>query len=220
MAPCGLVGCQWQVSVPIAGDGGRAEVCHHGPPVPPPAAGSARWEPWSTAGCSWGGLAWLGLTFPIHLLRLSCLWHVILPRKALQPASKAKHFCKAHAKVLRRVVLGLLGVGEDFPALRLHVPTPLAGCASRLHVLNVVMCMEVVSTPSTSLPPPHPTTPVQFCLHLTVPLTFLYLPKGSTVPLLLPAGVVLLRSPRAKMGSSRVIREGHLEEMNLVVGPS
>ncbi|NXW76321.1 S28A1 protein, partial [Hirundo rustica] len=31
-------------------------------------------------------------------------------RKALQPASKAKHFCKAHAKVLRRVVLGLLGV--------------------------------------------------------------------------------------------------------------
>ncbi|NXM83936.1 S28A1 protein, partial [Oenanthe oenanthe] len=31
-------------------------------------------------------------------------------RKALQPASKAKHFCKAHAKVLRRVILGLLGV--------------------------------------------------------------------------------------------------------------
>ncbi|CAM9400206.1 unnamed protein product [Bubo scandiacus] len=31
-------------------------------------------------------------------------------RKALQPASKAKRFCKAHAKVLRRVVLGLLGV--------------------------------------------------------------------------------------------------------------
>ncbi|NXD28309.1 S28A1 protein, partial [Spelaeornis formosus] len=31
-------------------------------------------------------------------------------RKALQPASKAKHFCKAHAKMLRRVVLGLLGV--------------------------------------------------------------------------------------------------------------
>ncbi|NWU08162.1 S28A1 protein, partial [Cephalopterus ornatus] len=31
-------------------------------------------------------------------------------RKALQPASKAKHFCKAHAKVLKRVVLGLLGV--------------------------------------------------------------------------------------------------------------
>ncbi|NXS25617.1 S28A1 protein, partial [Mystacornis crossleyi] len=31
-------------------------------------------------------------------------------RKALQPASKAKHFCKAHAKVLRRVGLGLLGV--------------------------------------------------------------------------------------------------------------
>ncbi|NWU45511.1 S28A1 protein, partial [Hylia prasina] len=31
-------------------------------------------------------------------------------RKALQPASKATHFCKAHGKVLRRVVLGLLGV--------------------------------------------------------------------------------------------------------------
>ncbi|NXH15746.1 S28A1 protein, partial [Bucco capensis] len=31
-------------------------------------------------------------------------------RKALQPASKAKHFCKAHAKVFRRVALGLLGV--------------------------------------------------------------------------------------------------------------
>ncbi|KAM6196117.1 sodium/nucleoside cotransporter 1-like [Sarcoramphus papa] len=31
-------------------------------------------------------------------------------RKALQPASKAKRFCKAHVKVLRRVVLGLLGV--------------------------------------------------------------------------------------------------------------
>ncbi|KFP20018.1 Sodium/nucleoside cotransporter 2, partial [Egretta garzetta] len=31
-------------------------------------------------------------------------------RKALQPASKAKRFCKAHAKVLRRVFLGLLGV--------------------------------------------------------------------------------------------------------------
>ncbi|KFW10301.1 Sodium/nucleoside cotransporter 2, partial [Eurypyga helias] len=31
-------------------------------------------------------------------------------RKALQPASKAKRFCKAHAKVLKRVVLGLLGV--------------------------------------------------------------------------------------------------------------
>ncbi|KFQ33549.1 Sodium/nucleoside cotransporter 1, partial [Merops nubicus] len=29
-------------------------------------------------------------------------------RKALQPASKAKGFCKVHAKVLRRVVLGLL----------------------------------------------------------------------------------------------------------------
>ncbi|KAM9270514.1 sodium/nucleoside cotransporter 1-like [Cariama cristata] len=31
-------------------------------------------------------------------------------RKALQPVSKAKCFCKAHAKVLRRVILGLLGV--------------------------------------------------------------------------------------------------------------
>ncbi|KFV48267.1 Sodium/nucleoside cotransporter 2, partial [Gavia stellata] len=31
-------------------------------------------------------------------------------RKALQPASKAKRFCKAHAKVLRMVALGLLGV--------------------------------------------------------------------------------------------------------------
>ncbi|NXW48230.1 S28A1 protein, partial [Nyctiprogne leucopyga] len=31
-------------------------------------------------------------------------------RKALQPASKAKRFCKAHAKVLRSVLLGLLGV--------------------------------------------------------------------------------------------------------------
>uniref|UniRef100_A0A663M4G9 Sodium/nucleoside cotransporter n=1 Tax=Athene cunicularia TaxID=194338 RepID=A0A663M4G9_ATHCN len=46
----------------------------------------------------------------IHHLHHSCLWRVPLPRKALQPASKAKHFCKAHAKVLRRVVLGLLGV--------------------------------------------------------------------------------------------------------------
>ncbi|KAF4804539.1 Sodium/nucleoside cotransporter 2 [Turdus rufiventris] len=48
-----------------------------------------------------------------HLLLLKCragamvmawLW------KALQPASKAKHFCKAHANVLRGVGLGLLGV--------------------------------------------------------------------------------------------------------------
>ncbi|NXF51304.1 S28A1 protein, partial [Oceanites oceanicus] len=31
-------------------------------------------------------------------------------RKALQPASRGKRFCKAHAKVLRRVILGLLGV--------------------------------------------------------------------------------------------------------------
>ncbi|NXK79618.1 S28A1 protein, partial [Amazona guildingii] len=31
-------------------------------------------------------------------------------RKAVQPASKAKRFCKAYAKVLRRVVLALLGV--------------------------------------------------------------------------------------------------------------
>ncbi|XP_013150819.1 sodium/nucleoside cotransporter 2 [Falco peregrinus] len=31
-------------------------------------------------------------------------------RKALQPVSKAKHFCKAHAKVLRRVILWLLGI--------------------------------------------------------------------------------------------------------------
>ncbi|NWH61171.1 S28A1 protein, partial [Geococcyx californianus] len=31
-------------------------------------------------------------------------------RKAWQPASKAKHFCRTHAKVLRRAVLGLLGV--------------------------------------------------------------------------------------------------------------
>ncbi|XP_072726464.1 sodium/nucleoside cotransporter 1-like [Ciconia boyciana] len=31
-------------------------------------------------------------------------------RKALQPAAKAKRFCKAHAKVLRKVILGLLGV--------------------------------------------------------------------------------------------------------------
>ncbi|KFP84920.1 Sodium/nucleoside cotransporter 2, partial [Acanthisitta chloris] len=31
-------------------------------------------------------------------------------RKVLQPASKAKQFCKAHAKVLRRIVLALLGV--------------------------------------------------------------------------------------------------------------
>ncbi|KFU95850.1 Sodium/nucleoside cotransporter 2, partial [Chaetura pelagica] len=30
--------------------------------------------------------------------------------RALQPVSKAKRFCKAHANVLRRVVLGLLGV--------------------------------------------------------------------------------------------------------------
>ncbi|XP_051484583.1 sodium/nucleoside cotransporter 1-like [Apus apus] len=34
----------------------------------------------------------------------SCCW------RALQPVSKAKRFCKAHASVLRRVVLGLLGV--------------------------------------------------------------------------------------------------------------
>ncbi|NWR55401.1 S28A2 protein, partial [Bucorvus abyssinicus] len=31
-------------------------------------------------------------------------------RKALQPATKAKRFCRAHAKMLRRAVLGLLGV--------------------------------------------------------------------------------------------------------------
>ncbi|XP_063025367.1 sodium/nucleoside cotransporter 1-like [Melospiza melodia melodia] len=31
-------------------------------------------------------------------------------RKALQPASKAQHFCKAHAKLVRRVLLGLLAV--------------------------------------------------------------------------------------------------------------
>ncbi|NXN97738.1 S28A1 protein, partial [Rhinopomastus cyanomelas] len=31
-------------------------------------------------------------------------------RKALQPAAKAKHFCRTHAKMLRRVFLGLLGV--------------------------------------------------------------------------------------------------------------
>ncbi|NXY00189.1 S28A1 protein, partial [Centropus bengalensis] len=31
-------------------------------------------------------------------------------RKVLRPASKAKSFCKAHAKVLRRIGLGLLGV--------------------------------------------------------------------------------------------------------------
>ncbi|KAF2980435.1 hypothetical protein EK904_011239 [Melospiza melodia maxima] len=30
--------------------------------------------------------------------------------KALQPASKAQHFCKAHAKLVRRVLLGLLAV--------------------------------------------------------------------------------------------------------------
>lgn len=59
------------------------------------------------------GVVWLGLIFPVHLLHLSCLWHMTLPRKALQPASKAQHFCKAHATVLRRVVLGLLAVGED-----------------------------------------------------------------------------------------------------------
>ncbi|XP_065544857.1 sodium/nucleoside cotransporter 1 isoform X2 [Lathamus discolor] len=38
------------------------------------------------------------------------LWHVTLPRKVVQPASKAKRFCKAYAKVLRRVILALLGV--------------------------------------------------------------------------------------------------------------
>ncbi|NXF97739.1 S28A1 protein, partial [Eubucco bourcierii] len=32
-------------------------------------------------------------------------------RRALQPAAKAKHFCKTHAKMLRRIMLGLLGVG-------------------------------------------------------------------------------------------------------------
>ncbi|KFO92306.1 Sodium/nucleoside cotransporter 1, partial [Buceros rhinoceros silvestris] len=31
-------------------------------------------------------------------------------RKALQPATKAQCFCRAHAKTLRRVVLGLLGI--------------------------------------------------------------------------------------------------------------
>ncbi|XP_062481770.1 sodium/nucleoside cotransporter 1-like isoform X6 [Pezoporus occidentalis] len=45
-----------------------------------------------------------------HLLCLSSLWHVTLPRKAVQPACKAKRFCKAYAKVLRRVVLAFLGV--------------------------------------------------------------------------------------------------------------
>ena len=69
-------------------------------------------------------LCWVGLVFRIHLLCLSCLWHVTLPRKALQPVSKAKRFCKAHAKVLRRVILGLLGVGEDFLALRPPSPHP------------------------------------------------------------------------------------------------
>lgn len=220
MAPCGLVGCHWQVSVPTAGDGERAGVSHYGPPVPPPAAGSAQQEPWSWPGCSWGGLAWLGLIFHVHLLCLSCLLHVTLPRKALQPASKAKHFCKAHAKVLRRVILGLLGVGEDFLSLKFHVPTPLAGSASRLHLLNTVKCVEVVSTPSSLTAPssPHHCSPILSSSHC--PLPFLYLPKGFTVPLLLPAGVVLLRSPHAKMGSSRVAREGHWEEMNVVADPS
>ncbi|XP_061205816.1 sodium/nucleoside cotransporter 1-like isoform X6 [Neopsephotus bourkii] len=46
----------------------------------------------------------------IHLLFLSSLCHVTLPRKAVQPACKAKRLCKAYAKVLRRVVLALLGV--------------------------------------------------------------------------------------------------------------
>uniref|UniRef100_A0A8B9P3C6 Sodium/nucleoside cotransporter n=1 Tax=Apteryx owenii TaxID=8824 RepID=A0A8B9P3C6_APTOW len=44
----------------------------------------------------------------IHLLGLSHLCCVNLPRKAVHPASKAKHFCKAHAKAIRKVILGIL----------------------------------------------------------------------------------------------------------------
>ncbi|KFV72836.1 Sodium/nucleoside cotransporter 2, partial [Dryobates pubescens] len=32
-------------------------------------------------------------------------------RRVLQPATRAKRFCKAHAKMLKRIMLGLLGVG-------------------------------------------------------------------------------------------------------------
>lgn len=112
-------------------------------------------------------MLWLGLIFHVHVLHLSCLWHVILPRKALQPASKAKHFCKAHANVLRGVGLGLLGAGEYFLSLRLHIPSPLAGCASRLHLSNTVKCVEVVSTPSSLTAPSssHHCCPVLSSLH-------------------------------------------------------
>uniref|UniRef100_A0A8C3NC59 Sodium/nucleoside cotransporter n=1 Tax=Geospiza parvula TaxID=87175 RepID=A0A8C3NC59_GEOPR len=109
MALCGPVGCHWQVSVPITGDGEHAGV--------PTCTTSCCWQcPEGATLMAWLwwvgalGVVCLGLIFPVHLLRLSCLWHVTLPRKALQPASKAQHFCKAHAKVLRRVVLGLLVV--------------------------------------------------------------------------------------------------------------
>lgn len=92
-----------------------------------------------------GPLGWVGLIFRIHLLHLSRLWHVTSPRKALQPASKAKRFCKAHAKVLRMVVLGLLGVGEDFLALRPHLHIPLADHAPSLQALVTATHVEVVS---------------------------------------------------------------------------
>lgn len=89
-------------------------------------------------------LRWVGLIFRIHLLHFSRLWCVTLPRKALQPASKAKRFCKAHAKVLKMVVQGLLGVGEDFPAPRPHLHIPLAGCAHRLQALGTDTHLEVI----------------------------------------------------------------------------
>ncbi|NXA33052.1 S28A1 protein, partial [Eudromia elegans] len=59
---------------------------------------------------SWLGSGGLGRGAQVHLLGLSYLCCVNLPRKALHPAFKAKRFCKAHAKAIRKVVLGLLCV--------------------------------------------------------------------------------------------------------------
>lgn len=133
-------------------------------------------------------LSWVELIFRIHLLHLSCLWHVTLPRKALQPASKAKRFCKAHAKVLRIVVLGLLGVGEDFPALRPPPPHPFGWpCPQPLSTGHGHPCEGCIhSHQPHCLTTPHPTTPVhESYQHLTVLLPFLHLPKAFAVPLLL-----------------------------------
>lgn len=130
-------------------------------------------------------LSWAGFTFRIHLLCLSSLWHVTLPRKAVQPASKAKRFCKAYAKVLRRVFLALLGVGEDFPVLRLHLHIPLAGHVPSLQELGMATHVEVVSALNPWPAPSSVTTPVhEGYLLLTVLLPFIHLPKGFAMPVL------------------------------------